>query len=259
MTLTPTPTGGVAVVIPAYNEARTIRRIAEGACAVSGRVIVVNDGSTDDTAAVLDGLDITRLDLPENLGKAGALLAGFREALKDGDVQGIVTVDGDGQHRVEDLPLIVAEGLRHGDAIVAGSRLWDAQHFPRSRLCANRVANFWISWAAGQRIADSQCGLRYYPASVLRRIDLARCACRGFVLESELLIVASWAGARVQSVKIPALYDERALRPSHFRPVTDIALIVIMVAGKLFSRGMNIPGLLRSLGVRRPAEDGPET
>ena len=67
------------------------------------------------------------------------------------------------------------------------------------------------------------------------------------MLESELLILASWAGAPIRSVRIPALYGAETFRPSHFRPVADITHIVLMVAGKLLSRGMNIPGLIRYL------------
>lgn len=235
----------IALVIPAYNEGATIRRIAEGALDASPNVIVVNDGSTDDTKAALDGLSVRRIDFSANRGKAAALLAGFREALTIGGVDGIVTLDGDGQHRTGDIAAIAEKGLDGGNAIVVGSRLWDTDKFPASRLRANKVANFWISWAAGQRIADSQSGFRYYPASVLRQLNLDACSQRGFVLESELLILASWAGSPVRSVRIPALYGAGDFRPSHFRPVADITHIVLMVAGKLLSRGMNIPGLVR--------------
>lgn len=237
----------IALVIPAYNEAATIRTIAEGALKVSPYVIVVNDGSTDGTSAALDGLRVRRIDLPVNKGKAVALLTGFKEALAIDGVDGIVTLDGDGQHRTEDIVRVAEKGLNDGNDIVVGSRLWDVEGFPTARLRANKVANFWISWAAGQNIVDSQSGFRYYPTSVLRRLDLDKCVRKGFVLESELLILASWAGASIRSVRIPALYGAETFRPSHFRPVADITLIVLMVAWKLLSRGMNIPGLIRSL------------
>ncbi len=237
----------IALVIPAYNEAATIRAIAEGALAASPHVIVVDDGSTDGTGAALDGLSVRRIEHEVNQGKAAALLAGFKAALAIDGVVGVVTLDGDGQHRTDDIARVAGKGLEDENAIIVGSRLWDTATFPKSRLRANKVANFWISWAAGQRIADSQSGFRYYPASVLRRLDLDACATKGFVLESELLILASWAGAPIRSVRIPALYGAETFRPSHFRPVADITHIVLMVAGKLLSRGMNIPGLIRYL------------
>ncbi|MBO6947511.1 MAG: glycosyltransferase family 2 protein [Rhodospirillales bacterium] len=244
----------IALVIPAYNEAATIRDIAEGALETTPHVIVVNDGSTDGTGAALDGLAVRRIDLDVNQGKAAALLKGFGEALAIEGVEGVVTLDGDGQHRTDDIARVAGKGLEDQNAIIVGSRLWDTERFPKSRLRANKVANFWISWAAGQRIADSQSGFRYYPASVLRRLDLGKCARQGFVLESELLILASWAGAPIRDVRIPALYGAETFRPSHFRPVADITHIVLMVAVKLLSRGMNIPGLIRYLRSGEPGE-----
>lgn len=244
----------IAVVIPAYNEGATIREIAKQARRVTSKVFVINDGSTDDTGSQLDGLEIERIDLPVNQGKANALLTGFREALTDPDLVGIVTLDGDGQHRIDDIAELVRAGLKHRGAIIVGSRLWDADKFPKSRLRANKVANFWISWAAGKRIADSQSGFRYYPADVLRGLDLENYGRKGFVLESELLIDASGMGTAIRSVRIPALYDATAFRPSHFRPVADITQIVLMVAGKLLKRGMNIPGLIRYLRSHDPEQ-----
>jgi hypothetical protein len=120
---------------------------------------------------------------------------------------------------------------------------------------ANRVADFWVSWAAGGRVDDSQSGLRLYPADALRRLDLdRRRRAGGFAFESEVLIDAGRLGIRTASVPIEALYGGVLRRPSHFRPVTDIARIVRMVAGKLLRRGMDPVGLWRSL--RGEAEVG---
>lgn len=240
-----------AVVIPAYNEKTTIRDVASGATKVAHHVIVVDDGSSDGTAAALDGLPVTCVRLTKNRGKAAALARGFETALQLG-VEGVVTLDGDGQHRAEDIARIVDAGLRSGDRIVIGSRLGQPENFPKARLRANRFANFWISWAAGYPIEDSQSGFRYYPASLLRRLDMTKIVDQGFMFESEVLILAARAGVRSEAVTIPALYDGVVQRPSHFRPVRDISRIVVMVAWKLISRGMCPLGLYYVLRKRNP-------
>lgn len=236
----------IAVVIPAYNEEATIRAVAEGTLAVAENVIVVDDGCTDRTVECLDGLPVRLIRMPCNQGKAAALVQGFKAALESG-VDGIVTLDGDGQHRAEDIIRLAEIGLARGDRIIVGSRLSQPENFPKARLRANRIANFWISWAAGHAIEDSQSGFRFYPAALLRRLDLDKAARTGFVFESEVLIEAARHGTLTESVAIPALYAGVVQRASHFRPVRDITRIVRMVAWKLISRGMYPQGLYRSL------------
>lgn len=245
-----------AVLIPAYNEEATIRAVAEGALGACGHVIVVDDGSADGTLAALDGLPVHLIRLECNQGKAAALVRGFRAALELG-VEGVVTLDGDGQHRPQDIARIAETGLRRRSRIVIGSRLGEPDNFPKARLRANRIANFWISWAAGHAIEDSQSGFRYYPAALLSRLDLDRCARTGFVFESEVLISAARLGFTSEAVPIPALYDGVIQRASHFRPGRDITRIVRMVAWKLISRGLYPQGLYRSLTGRRPTGTEP--
>lgn len=249
--------GGAAIVIPAYQEAATIGDIVGRARAAlpEAPVIVVDDGSSDGTAALAEAAGATEvLRHAENRGKGAALRLGMARALALG--AGLVaTLDGDGQHRPEDLPRLVAMAQARPGCLVIGSRRAAARAGgqPAARRRANRVADFWISWAAGQAIADSQCGLRVYPAAALAGLDrYARRAGRRFAFESAILIDAARAGCRVVAVEVPALYDPALLRrPSHFRPVADIARIVMMVAGRLLARGMDPAGLLRSLAEAR--------
>jgi hypothetical protein len=122
------------------------------------------------------------------------------------------------------------------------------------RRRANRVADFWISWAAGHPVADSQSGFRVYPAAALGALGRYDGRARRFSFESEILIDAARAGITTVAADIPALYAGTLRRPSHFRPVADIARIVMMVAGKLLARGMDPAGLRRSLAGRRRLE-----
>jgi glycosyltransferase involved in cell wall biosynthesis len=245
---------GYAVVIPAYNEAATIADVAARAARQAAHVIVVDDGSSDGTAAALGGLPVTLLRNERNLGKGASLWRGMQHALGMGAC-GVVTLDGDGQHAPEEIPRLLAEARAHPDAIIVGARVFGRDAAPRARYLANRFADFWIGWAAGQPLADSQSGFRVYPAALLREVAVKHGPARGFVFESELLIAAARHGFGSRAVPVAALYPHTA-RPSHFRPVLDIARITRMVAWKLVSRGMYPAGLRRVL-ARRPQERAP--
>jgi len=245
----PPPAGALAVVIPALNERHTIGELVCGAVRQAAHVIVVDDGSTDGTAEILAGLPAQLVRHPTNLGKGDSLLTGFRTALSLG-AAAVITMDGDGQHRPDDIPLFVEAARRSPGSLVLGNRLTDPSKIPRSRYQANTIANFWISWACGYHLEDSQCGFRLYPREALEALKIDERRGRGFIFESEILIDAARQGFRGVSVPIPPLYDEVTRRPSHFRPTADITRIVLMVAWKLISRGMAPLDLYRSLRER---------
>jgi glycosyltransferase involved in cell wall biosynthesis len=179
-----------------------------------------------------------------NLGKAAALRRGIDHALQRG-ATAVMTLDGDGQHSPDDIPRLLAMHWRFPKAIVIGCRLEQRSAIPQARYYANRIANFWIGWAAGQHLQDSQSGFRVYPATVLSCFGVL---CDGvrFVYESEILIEAGRKGIQIATVPIIAIYG-RHLRRSHFRQVQDIFLIVRMVAKKMFGRCLDFSGLKKSL------------
>jgi glycosyltransferase involved in cell wall biosynthesis len=233
------------VVIPAYNEAATIRDVASRAIRQCTHVIVIDDGSTDGTAEALFYVPVALLRNPTNCGKAASLWCGFQQAITAG-AAGVVTLDADGQHAPEDIPRLLAEAASYPDHLIIGARRRDQRRAAFWRYAANRVADFWISWAAGYSFADSQSGFRVYPASLLSRVQIKHEKSRSFVFESEILIEATRSGHQSLAVPIEALLRPEA-RPSYFRPVLDIARITCMVAWKLMSRGMYPIGLYRSL------------
>lgn len=229
----PRPIEYPVLVIPAFNEEATIRTVVENALLVIAQVIVVDDGSTDLTVYSLKGLPVTLLRQPQNSGKAASLWVGFQHALRQG-ATAILTLDGDGQHNPSDIPRLLTAALKSPEAIIIGARKRPWRIETWHRTLANRIADFWISWAAGYPIADSQSGFRVYPASLLQKVNLEVGKSHSFVFESEILIAGADLGH--QSIPVPIESEPRPLpRPSYFRPILDIVRITKMVGEKLLS------------------------
>jgi len=242
------------VVIPAYNEAQTIADVAQRVLVQQLPLVVVDDASVDGTAERLVGLDVTVLRNEQNLGKGGSLWRGMQYAMELG-AEAIITLDGDGQHRPEDLPLLLAAAAQYPKTIIIAARQLNTENAPKSRKRANDIADFWISWAAGYPISDSQSGYRLYPAGLIRALAINTSAERGFVFESEILIKAAAKKIYSHAVAIPSIYQKGA-RASHFRPVRDIVNITLMVAAHLIRHGLAPLRLLRSLKVLPPPKIG---
>lgn len=233
----------VAAVIPAFNEAKTVAEVVRRTVGLVERTIVVDDGSSDGTLASVEGLGVQTIRHDRNRGKGESLLTGIRAA-KEAGCDYVVTLDADGQHSPECIPQLVA--IADPKTIVLGSRTAADDAIPLVRYSANQTANFFISWAAGHWMSDTQCGFRVYPVGLFREVRLQRGRASGFVLESEVLIEACRAGYKVTAVPVPALYDSVLQRPSHFRPVRDTTATVGMVAWKILTWGFFPLGLLRA-------------
>ena len=231
------------VVIPAYNEAATVRDVAMRARRLCQHVIVVDDGSSDGTDQVLAGLDVTVLRNKTNCGKAGSLARGFDHALAQGAIA-VLTLDADGQHVPEEIPYFLKQAMDHPNAFLVGARRRDQRRVSCLRYAANLIADFWIGWAAGTPIEDSQSGFRLYPVQLLQEVTVPHGPDESFVYESEILIEAVRRGFAIQNVPV-SVRPRSGSRPSHFRPILDITRIVQMVTWKLVSQGMYPIGLSR--------------
>lgn len=242
---------GVWIAIPAYNEERTIRGLAEASLRLCPRVVVIDDGSADSTAARVQDLPLALIRHGINRGKAESLRTAFAHALGSG-ARAVVTLDGDGQHDPNDAIALIREWEARPECLVIGSRLHDVASIPRVRYLGNRFACFWISWAAGHPIADSQSGFRVYSREVMEIALDERVRGGRFTFESEILIEAAERGHPTRSVRMPARYPGGA-RASHYRAVVDTAKIVVMVGGRLLRKRLHLRGLWNSW---RRSEDG---
>nr|WP_221195433.1 glycosyltransferase family 2 protein [Luteibacter sp. Sphag1AF] len=242
-------------MIPCLNEEKAIRGVVESAVALGLPVIVVDDGSDDRTPDIVSELPVTLLRHASRQGKGGALRTGFRHALAEG-YDAVLTMDGDGQHQASDIPRMLAASARHPGAIVVGARLLDRDQQPKGRRRANAVADWGISCACAQPIADTQSGQRLYPRAALALVDLP---VEHFVFEAALLISASRElGMEVVSVPIPSRYQGE-FRLSHFSPVRDVTRITVYTVGRAFHYG-NVMASYRRSRARPPTiVDIPQT
>lgn len=233
-----------AVLIPCLNEERAIRRIVEGALFLCEHVIVVDDGSSDGTVAQLEGLPIQLIRHECPGGKGNALRAGFRRALQL-PVDGVLTMDGDGQHWYGDIPRLLRVAQQLPGHMVVGARLIGRERQPRIRRIANDIADWGIAWAVGQRLVDSQSGQRWYPLEVVRlAVDVAP---QGFVFEADILIEAARRlGTKVAAVPIEVRYAGE-FRRSHFKPLRDFCRITSHV----FGRVVEVGSVIRTYGIAR--------
>ena len=221
------------VLIPCLNEEAAIGGVLESVLALGAPVIVVDDGSDDRTADIVATLPVTLLRHARRLGKGEALRRGFREALRLG-YEAVLTMDGDGQHLARDIPGIVAAAARYPDHIVIGARLLDKAQQPKGRRRANAVADWGISWACAQPIADTQSGQRWYPRAALDLVDLPA---ENFVFEAAILIAASREKKLgVVSVPIASRYHG-PFRASHLNPVRDVTRITLYTIGRVVHYG----------------------
>jgi glycosyltransferase involved in cell wall biosynthesis len=221
------------VLIPCLNEEVAIRSVVESVLALGAPVIVIDDGSEDRTPELVAEMPVTLLRHTERRGKGEALRHGFREALRQG-FDAVLTMDGDGQHLASDIPRMVAAAAQYPGHIVIGARLRDLAQQPKGRRRANAVADWGISWACAQPVADTQSGQRWYPRAALDLVDLPA---ENFVFEAAILIAASREKQLgVVSVPIASRYHGE-FRPSHFNPVRDVSRITFYTVGRVVHYG----------------------
>lgn len=219
----------VLIVVPVFNEAETVDGVVAAARAY-GPVLVVDDGSRDGSAEVAARAGAEVIRHPHRRGKGAAIRTGIAAARERG-ASAVVTLDGDGQHSPSDLGLVLDAARGRRRTIVIGGRLDEPDALPPDRLNAIRVAGFFMNWACGLKLHDTQSGFRFYPIELFDDIRVLR---GGFVFETEVLVAGVARGWRVYEVPIAAL--PRARQRSRFRPISDGVAIGGYLAGRVLAR-----------------------
>lgn len=215
------------VIIPTYNNARTLRRVLDEVLLYSpgDRTIVVNDGATDGTGEILESYraKLTVLENGRNMGKGYSLRKGFEEALSRG-FEYAITLDSDGQHFPSDIPVFLSAIAGQPGSLVMGSRNMEQEGVPGKSSFGNRFSSFWFWVHTGLKLPDTQTGFRLYPLAPLHSIRLVTTK---FETEIEVIVKMAWKGVKFVSVPVRVKYDPDE-RVSHFRPFKDFSRISVL-------------------------------
>jgi glycosyltransferase involved in cell wall biosynthesis len=218
-----------AVVIPAFNAAAHLAAVVD---AVSkhvplSRVIVVDDGSADDTGVVARRSGAVLLEHGENRGKGVALETGILAAARMG-MDFVITLDADGQHDPREIPMFLDKEAQTGADIIVGNRMANRRNMPADRVFANRATSWFVSARSGVRIPDSQNGYRLLRTALYQGLGIQA---RRYDAESEVLIRAGRAGARIEWVPVETIYGAEK---SSVNPVVDTLRFLRMAVKSMF-------------------------
>ena len=213
------------VIIPTYNNAATLATVIEDVAQYSDHIIVVNDGSTDNTVDIVKQFPAVQfLNYAKNVGKGWALRKAFRYAMDNG-YNYAITIDSDGQHFAKDLPAFINKLEEAPNAIIIGARNMGQASVPGGSSFGNKVSNFWFKVETGITSPDTQSGFRLYPLEPLKKM---RFITRKYEFEIEVLVRAAWKGVKVISVPVTVYYAPKEERISHFRPYKDFFRIGVL-------------------------------
>jgi glycosyltransferase involved in cell wall biosynthesis len=215
----------VCVLIPTFNNAKTLAQVIEGVSNYTTNIIVVNDGSTDHTSEVLAQFSFLNIvSYERNQGKGMALRLGFKRAVELG-YHYAISIDSDGQHFAEDLPKFIQKLQEYPKAIIIGARNMDQVSVPGKSSFGNKFSNFWFRLETGIKVGDTQSGYRLYPVRLLAD---KKYYTRKYEFEIEVLVRAAWSGIDVVEVPVKVFYAEKSQRVSHFRPFRDFSRISVL-------------------------------
>ena len=208
------------VIVPTYNNRGTIADVIASLKEYSSDIMIVNDGSTDDTLEILNSIEGIRIQsYPVNQGKGYALKYGLGKAYEQG-FRYAITIDADGQHFADDLPVFIKRIEEVPDSLLIGARNLTADNMPGKNTFANRFSNFWY-----QELSDTQSGYRLYPLDKIQNIHFFTSR---YEFEVEIIVRAAWRGVNVENVPIKVYYPPVEERVSHFRPFHDFFRISIL-------------------------------
>ncbi|MEO9891954.1 DUF2062 domain-containing protein [Aurantibacter sp.] len=242
------------VIVPTYNNSKTLKRVLDDVLLQTSDVIIVNDGSTDNTKELLKGYSqLSQINLDKNKGKGNALRVGFKKALDLG-FEYAITIDSDGQHFPADIPVFLNELKAKEDKniLLIGSRNMEHKSVPKKSSFGNKFSNFWLWVTTGTTLTDTQSGFRLYPIKAMKNINLKT---NKFEFEIEAMVRSSWNGIALKNVPIRVLYDETE-RVSHYRPTKDFLRIfalntILVLIALIYIKPRDLYRKFRRKGFKR--------
>ncbi len=215
------------VILPTFNNASVIDKVIQEVLKYTNNIIVVNDGSEDNTMEVISALKgIHVISYKKNRGKGYALKKGFKYAESAG-YEYAISIDTDGQHFASDLPAFIYKIDETKPAVIIGSRTVDIQARKKGSSFANRFSNFWFLVETGIKLPDTQSGFRLYPLKIVNKLKYFT---NRYEFEIEIIVRNAWRGIDITSVPIGVFYPDKSERISHFRPFKDFFRISVLNA-----------------------------
>lgn len=223
----------VCLLIPTYNHGQFLEQVITDCIAYPIDIMVVNDGSTDQTLQIIQEFSdkfeslsqkFNFLNFDHNKGKGAALKKGAKYAKKLG-YKSIISMDSDSQHYPSDIIPIIEKAIQNPDAIIIGSRGMDHENMPKKNTFANKFSNFWFHFQTNCNLPDTQSGFRYYP---IRCFENTIWFTDRYNFELEIMVRNIWRGVSIFPVPIKVYYPPIHIRVSHFRPTVDFLRISLL-------------------------------
>jgi glycosyltransferase involved in cell wall biosynthesis len=202
------------VIIPTFNESKTIAGVVREVRKQGLEVVVVDDGSQDGTSRVASECGAVVLHNIRNQGKGASLIKGFDYALSR-NFDAVITMDGDGQHLATDIPYFMRLAKNSNCNVIIGNRMQKIKNMPWIRVITNSFMSWIISGIAGQKIPDTQCGFRLIKKEILEKVKFATCK---YEIESEIIVKSCRMGFKIDSVPVKTVYNGEV---SRIHPVMD--------------------------------------
>jgi len=205
----------ICIIIPSHNESNTIAGLIHQVHSLKLGLVVIDDGSTDNTAVIAEKNGAVVIRNPLNLGKGASLIRGFEYCLKN-NFDAAITMDGDGQHLPEDIPDFISLAEKKEEVgLIIGNRMFNRKNMPLIRVITNKLMSWLLSKIIKQKIYDSQCGFRLIKRKVLEKLSLKT---HKFEIESEIIIESGRKGFKIESIPIQSVYRKER---SHINPFVD--------------------------------------
>jgi len=213
------------ILIPSYNEERTIGGIVRRLKELKFTVYVTDDGSSDATAqkAAAEGAIVMKNE--SNLGKGAAIRRGFDKILEEGRFDSVVLMDGDNQHDINDIASLVNKAHESGADLVLGNRMLDTSRMPIIRIATNRFMSWLLSVMTGKDIPDTQCGFRLIKTDLIKKIDLRS---SNYDIDSEIILRAAKKGFKIESAPVKTVYKDEKSKINPFLDTLRFIRLLIL-------------------------------